>query len=124
MKKLFLTIALVLTSILMNAQTQKMSNEFLRGQWTSNGQATEIWFNISDNNKLTIIEVSSYTGEPLTVIEHKIIGNAFYIKTVFEKLNFESTSTFTIINENTMALDVNSDYPGVVIYKRVINTNQ
>jgi hypothetical protein len=86
MKKLFLTIALVLTSILMNGQTQKMSNEFLRGYWTSNGQATEIWFNISDNNKLTIIEVSSYTGDPLTVLEHKIVGNTFYIKTVFEKL--------------------------------------
>ena len=119
MKKLFLTIALILTSILMNGQTQKMSNEFLKGQWTSNGQATEIWFNVSDNNQLTIIEVSSYTGDPLTILEHKIIGNTFYIKTVFEKLNFESTSTFTIINENTMALDVTSEYPGVVLYKRV-----
>ena len=48
MKKLLLTIALVLTSILMNAQTQKMSNEFLEGQWTSNGKGTEIWFNVSD----------------------------------------------------------------------------
>ena len=103
----------------MNAQTQKMSNEFLRGQWTSNRQATEIWFNVSNNNKLTILEVSSYPGEPLTVLEHKIVGNAFYIKTVFEKLNFESTSKFTIINQNTMALDVTSEYPGVVLYKRV-----
>ena len=46
-------------------------------------------------NELTIIEVSSYTGDPLTILEHKIVGNAFYLKTVFEKLNFESTSTFT-----------------------------
>jgi len=119
MKKLFLTIALVLTSTLINAQTQKMSNEFLKGYWTSNGQATEIWFNVSDNNELTIIEVSSYTGDPLTILEHKMEGNAFYLKTVFEKLNFESTSKFTIINENTMALDITSDYPGVVLYKRV-----
>ena len=102
-----------------NAQPQQLSNEFLRPQWTSYGQATEIWFNVSNNNKLTIIEVSSYTGEPLTVLEHKIVGNAFYIKTVFEKLNFESTSKFTIINQNTMALDVTSEYPGVVLYKRV-----
>jgi len=119
MKKLFLTIALVLTSILMNGQTQKMSNEFLKGQWTSNGKGTEIWFNVSDNNELTIIEVSSYTGDPLTILEHKIVGNEFYIKTLFEKLNFESTSKFSIINENTMALDIISDYPGVLLYKRV-----
>ena len=119
MKKLLLTIALVLTSVLMNAQTQKMSNEFLKGQWTSNGKATEIWFNVSDKNELTIIEVSSYTGDPLTILEQKIVGNEFYLKTVFEELNFESTSKFTIINQNTMALDVISDYPGVVLYKRV-----
>ena len=119
MKKLFLTIALILTSILINGQTLKMNNEFLKGQWTSNGQGTEIWFNVSDNNQLTIIEVSSYTGDPLTILEHKLVGNEFYIKTLFEKLKFESTSKFTIINKNTMALDVISDYPGVLIYKRV-----
>jgi hypothetical protein len=119
MKKLFLTIALVLTSILMNGQTQKMSNEFLKGQWTSNGKGTEIWFNVSDKNELTIIEVSSYTGDPLTILEYKIVGNEFYLKTVFEELNFESTSKFSIINQNTMALDVISDYPGVLLYKRV-----
>jgi len=101
------------------ANAQKMSNQFLKGHWTSNGEATEIWFNVSENNELRIIEVSSYTGDPLTVLEHKIVNNTFYIKTVFEELKFESASTFTIINKDTMALDITSDYPGVVLYRRV-----
>jgi hypothetical protein len=121
MKKLFLLSGLFL--MFSFASAQKMSNQFLKGQWTSNGEGTEIWFNVSDNNELIIKEVSSYSGEPLTILEHKIIGNTFYLKTVFEKLDFESTSTFTIINENTMALDVNSEYPGVLIYTRVNNEN-
>ena len=121
MKKLFLLSGLFFMFSFTNAQ--KMSNKFLEGQWTSNGAGTEIWFNVSDNNELTIIEVSSYTGDPLTVLEHKIVGNTFYLKTVFEQLKFESTSKFTIINKNTMALDVTSDYPGVLIYKRVNNKN-
>jgi hypothetical protein len=121
MRKLFLLLGLFFMFSFANAQ--KMSNQFLKGQWTSKGEGTEIWFNVSANNKLTIMEVSSYTGDPLTILEHKIIDNTFYLKTVFEKLNFESTSTFTIINENTMALDVNSKYPGVLIYTRVNNKN-
>ena len=121
MKKLFLLSGLFL--MFSFASAQKMSNQFLKGQWTSNGEGTEIWFNVSDNNELTIEEVSSYSGKPLTILEHKIVGNTFYLKTVFEELDFESTSTFTIINKNTMALDVNSDYPGVLIYTRVNNEN-
>jgi hypothetical protein len=96
-----------------------MSNDFLEGQWTSNGKGTEIWFNVSDNNELRIIEVSSYTGDPLTVLEHKIVGNTFYLKAVFEELKFESVAIFTIINKDTMAVDVTSDYPAVVLYRRV-----
>ena len=117
MKNVFLLLGLLLTFSFTNAQ--KMSNKFLEGQWTSNGKATEIWFNVSDNNELRIIEVSSYDGDPLTVLEHKIVGNAFYYKTVFEELKFESVATFTIINKDTMALDITSDYPAVVLYRRV-----
>jgi hypothetical protein len=121
MKKLFLLSGLFFMFSFANAQ--KMSNQFLKGQWTSNGKGTEIWFNVLDNGKLRIIEVSSYTGDPLTILEHKIVNNTFYLKTVFEELGFEAASTFTIINENTMALDVSSDYPGVLIYTRVNNKN-
>jgi hypothetical protein len=117
MKKLFLLLGLFFMFSFANAQ--KMSNEFLKGQWTSNGKGTEIWFNVSGNNELRIIEVSSYTGDPLTILEQKIVGNKFYLKTVFEELDFEATSTFTILNQNTMALDVNSDFPGALIYTRV-----
>jgi len=117
MKKLFLLS--VLFFMLSFANAQKMSNKFLEGQWTSNGKATEIWFNVSGNNELRIVEVSSYTGDPLTVLEQEIVDNTFYIKTVFEKLNFEAVSIFTIIDQDTMSLEIKSDHPCTLVYKRI-----
>jgi hypothetical protein len=117
MKKLFLLSGLFFMFSFANAQ--KMSNDFLEGQWTSNGVATEIWFNVSDNNELRIIEVSSYTGDPLTVLEHKIADNTLYIRTVFEKLDFEATTIFTIVDKDTMSSEIKSDYPGTLFYKRI-----
>ena len=75
MKKLFLLSGLFFMFSFANAQ--KMSNQFLKGQWTSNGEGTEIWFNVSDNNKLTIKEVSSYTGDSLTILE-SLISDLFF----------------------------------------------
>jgi hypothetical protein len=117
MKKVFLLSGLLFMFSFANAQ--KMDNQFLKGQWTSNGEATEIWFNVLDNNELKIIEVSSYTGDPLTVLEQKIVDNTFYIKTVFEKLDFEATAIFTIIDKDTMASEIKSNYPATIVYKRV-----
>jgi len=117
MKKLFLLSGLFFMFSFANAQ--KMSNDFLEGQWTSNGEATEIWFNVLSNNELRIIEVSSYTGDPLTILEQKIVDNTLYIKTVFEKLDFEATTIFTIIDKDTMSLEIKSNYPGTIVYKRI-----
>ena len=117
MKKLFLLSGLFFMSSFANAQ--KMSNDFLEGQWTSNGKATEVWFNVSDKNELRIIEVSSYTGDPLTVLEQKIVDNTLYIRTVFEKLDFEATAIFTIVDKDTMSLEVKSNFPGTIVYKRI-----
>jgi hypothetical protein len=116
MRNLFIITALAL-SLFSNAQ--KMSKEFLKGEWTSNEQATEILFSFTDKKEFIIQAVSSTSGIPLDVISYQIVDNNIYIKTVFKKNNFESISKFVIVNEDTMVADIVSNHPGQVIYKRV-----
>jgi hypothetical protein len=116
MRNLFIITALAL-SLFSNAQ--KMSKEFLKGEWTSNEMATEMLFSFTDKNEFKIQSVSSTSGIPLEVISYQIVDNNIYIKTVFKKNNFESISRFIIINEDTMVADIVSNHPGQVIYKRV-----
>jgi hypothetical protein len=116
MRNLFIITALAF-SLFSNAQ--KMSKEFLKGEWTSNGEATEVLFSFTDKNEFFIQEVSSTSGRPLEVINYQIEKDALYVKAYFEPNDFESITKFVILDEDTMAAHIVSDYPGRVIYKRV-----
>jgi len=118
MKKL---LVLLLCLVFFNGNAQRMTLKFLEGDWTSNGEATEINFRSTDENKLVISEVSSTSGIKLKVLRHKIKKNALYIETLFEPMNFESITKFIIIDQYTMVADVVSAYPRQVIYKRITN---
>lgn len=116
MRNLFIITALAL-SLFSNAQ--KMSKEFLKGEWTSNGEATEVLFSFTDKKEFLIQEVSSTTGRPLDVISYQITKNTLYVRAYFEPNDFESITKFVILDENTMAANIISESPGQVIYKRV-----
>jgi hypothetical protein len=118
MKKL---LVLLLCVVFFNGNAQKMTSKFLEGDWTSNGEATEINFKRTDENKLVISEVSSTSGIKLKVLRHRIKKNILYLETLFEPNNFESITKFIIIDQYTMVANVLSDYPGQVIYKRILN---
>jgi len=118
MRNLFIITALAL-SLFSNAQ--KMSKKFLEGEWTSNGEATEILFSFTDKKEFLIQEISSTSGRPLDIISYEITKNTLYVRAYFEPNDFESITKFTILDENTMAAHIVSDYPGYVIYKRTKN---
>ena len=118
MRNLFIITALAL-SLFSNAQ--KMSKEFLKGEWTSNGKATEVLFSFTDKEEFNIQEVSSTSGRPLEVMSYQITKSAIYVKAYFEPNDFESITKFTIVDNNTMVADIVSEHPGQVIYKRVKN---
>jgi hypothetical protein len=118
MRNLFIITALAL-SLFSNAQ--KMSKEFLEGEWTSSGQATEVLFSFTDKKEFIIEEISSTSGRPLDVISYQLTKNTLYVKAYFKPNNFESITKFVILDEDTMAAHIVSDYPGHVIYKRVKN---
>lgn len=116
MRNLFIITALAL-SLFSNAQ--KMSKEFLKGEWTSNGEATEVLFSFTDKKEFVIQEVSSTSGIPLEVVSYQITKDSIYIKTYFEQNNFEAITKFVIVDNNTMVANIVSEYPGQVIYKRL-----
>ncbi len=121
MKKLFLTTVLLLVSLFSNAQ--QMSKEYLKGQWTSNGEATELWINVDSEGRILITDVSSYTGDPLKVTGVELHKNELYIKSVFEQNNFIAITKFIVIDQDTMLADIASAVPGNVTYKRVLKPN-
>jgi len=116
MRNLFIITALAL-SLFSNAQ--KMSKEFLKGEWTSNGEATEVLFSISILKEFNIQEVSSSSGIPLKVVSYQFTKDNLYIKTTFEQNNYQAISKFTIIDNNTMVVDIVSNHSSQVIYKRL-----
>lgn len=116
MRNLFIITALAL-SLFSNAQ--KMSKEFLKGEWTSNGEATEVLFSFTDKKEFIIQEVSSTSRIPLEVISYQITKGSIYIKTYFEQNNFEAITKFVILDDNTMVASIVSEFPGQVIYKRL-----
>jgi hypothetical protein len=118
MRNLFIITALAL-SLFSNAQ--KMSKEFLKGEWTSNGEATEVLFSFTDKKEFNIQEISSTSGRPLDVMSYQITKGCLYVKTYFEPNNFEAITKFIIIDNDTMAADIVSEHSGQVIYKRVKN---
>jgi predicted HTH domain antitoxin len=114
-----LIIATLAFSLFSNAQ--KMSKEFLEGEWTSNGEATEIIFSIVNKKDLSIEEVSSTSGIPLKVISYELTKKNIYIRSLFEPNDWESITKFIILDENTMAAYIASDAPGYVLYERKSN---
>jgi len=121
MKKM---LVLLLCLVFFNASAQKMSIAYLEGQWTSNGEGTEITIEKESKNKLRISQISSYSGEEVKVLRYYVDKKNLYIETLFEPTNFKATTKFIIVDQNTMVADVVSKFPGQVIYKRLINNKK
>jgi hypothetical protein len=120
MRKVLVTL---LGLFFLTGNAQKMTLKYLEGQWTSNGEATEITFEKVDRKKLVISEISSTSGKELKVIQYKIKKNCLYLETIFEPNSYESITKFIIVDDNTMVADIVSDDPGQVIYKRIFDSN-
>ncbi|MEY2702164.1 MAG: hypothetical protein RLY43_797 [Bacteroidota bacterium] len=114
MKKKLILLLLVSPLI----QAQKMTIDYLEGQWTSNGESSEIIFKKNGKKDLEIIEYYD-SGKTLTILGYQIAKNKLYIEAVIN--DWKSISMFTIIDEDTMVADIVSDAPGYIVYKRVVN---
>jgi len=122
MKNLLLTIVFVLGSVQVNAQ--KMSKKFLEGTWIPETYASELTFSGTTKKTFKVeMTTNDEERESLKVISYNFQKNNFYLKSLYEPTNWECLGKFTIIDENTIAVDYISEAPAVVIYKRKQQNN-
>lgn len=118
MKKNLLLLFLLVSQLIL---AQKMTTDYLDGNWTSNGESTEITFKKIGKKTLEITEFNN-SGETLIILGYQISKNKLCVEA--EINNWKSISMYTIIDENTMVADIVSDAPGYIIYKRIINPDR
>ena len=113
MKNLFITIFLLLTTLVSTAQ-----EEFL-GNWTSNGLATDVIITMR-NKKIKVKSVSSTSGKNLKTTNIKFYKNVLYLENYFKKNNWNTSIFFEYTNKNTLTAYLkNNNGVFEVIYKKI-----
>jgi hypothetical protein len=112
-------LVLLLGLFFFSANAQKMSSSYLQGQWISD-EGTQMTVKIDNRNNLTISKTLQ-EGNSLKIIRYYMGKENLYMDTVLEQTNYEASSKYYIIDNNTMVADITSAFPGQTIYKRVLN---
>jgi multisubunit Na+/H+ antiporter MnhE subunit len=117
MKKLVLLLAVFFICLSLSAQ--KITKEFLSGEWES--ETVILNFKVESKNDLYISAYSIVTDNYFKTIGYQFNKNAFYLEMLHEPNNWGSIAKFIIVDKNTMIADYVCDAPGQLIYKRKLN---
>lgn len=117
MKNLLLAIVAVLASVQVNAQ--KLTPKFLEGKWETAFHNVE--FKGETKKGFTMIMTLKETGEKIDVLNYAFDENRLYIETYYEQNDWKAIGKVIIVNENAMVEDVVSDYPDLLIYRRILS---
>ena len=116
MKKLVLLLALFLC---FTASAQKMNKKFLEGTWETEFHTVE--FKTVNKKELKITIILKETNEPIKVLSYQFNKNNLYMETYYESNDWKAIGKLVIIDKDTMAEDIVSGMPGILIYKRKLN---
>jgi len=116
MKKAVLLLALFLG---FTASAQKMNKKFLEGTWETEFHTVE--FKTVNKKELKITIILKETNEAVDVLSYQFNKNNLYIETYYEPNDWKAIGKLVIIDENTLAEDIVSEVPGILIYKRKLN---
>jgi len=117
MKRLVLLLAMFFICLSSNAQ--KITKQFLVGEWES--ETVVLNFKVNNKKELYISAYSTLTENYFKTTGYQFSKGFFYLETVHEPNNWESIAKFIIVDENTMVADYVCDAPGQIIYKRKLN---
>lgn len=117
MKRLVLFLVLFFTCLSLNAQ--KITKEFLVGEWQS--ETVVLNFEVKNKKHLQIQAYSTSTENYFKITSYQFSKGFFYLEMVHEPNNWESIAKFIIVDENTMVADYVCEAPGQMIYKRKLN---
>ena len=116
MKKMLLL--LIFTLIGSQTSAQELTPRFLEGVWET--EFHEVEFNGLNKDTFNICITVIDTREDVDVVDWYFENNNLYMNTYYTANDWWSSSKIIILNENTIVADVQSEYPGVLIYRRKI----
>ena len=116
MKRLVLLLALFIFSF---TNAQKMDKDFLEGTWETEFHIVE--FKKINKKELRITILLKDSKEEVSVVKHRIHGDALYMETYYAKNNWKSINKIIVMDNNTMVADVFSDSRDLLIYNRKLN---
>lgn len=114
MKKLVLLLTMFFICFSLSAQ--ELNEKFLQGIWETEFHLVE--FKTINKKKLKITIILKETNEVLEVVSYKFNNNNLYIETYYKPNDWKAVGELVIIDENTLADNVISEIPGILIYKR------
>ena len=114
MRKVLLLLVFMFTCFISNAQ--KMNRSFLEGKWET--EFHDVEFKTVNKKELKITIILKETGEHIEVLSYKIHDNALYTETYYKANDWKAIGKMIIMDNNTMAENVFSDVPGILVYKR------
>ena len=117
MRNLLLAIVAFLASVQVNAQ--KLTPKFLEGSWETEFHNVE--FKGKTKKDFTMNITLKETGEKINIVNYGFDENKLYIETYYEQNDWKAIGKVIIVNENAMVEDVVSDYPDLLIYRRILS---
>lgn len=125
MKKLFLSIAVLLTGLISFSQVQTNKNinaNDLVGFWKPQETAGNLLFYKGSNGELVVEEFENGSGEAFEITEFKVYKTYIIIKALFKETNWASESKYTFINKTTLKCRItNNDGTFTIIYNKILN---
>jgi hypothetical protein len=117
MKNLLLAIVAFLASAQVNAQ--KLTPKFLEGSWET--EFHDVEFKGQTKKDFTITITLKETGEKVNIVNYGFDKNNLYIETYYEPNDWKAIGKVVLVDENTMVEDVVSEYPDLLIYRRILS---
>lgn len=117
MRNILLVIVTFLISSQVNAQ--KITPKFLEGIWETDFHYVE--FKGTNKKNFSICITLKETGEEINVVKYVFDKNNLFMETYYVPSDFKAIGKLILVDENTMVEDVVSEYPDLLIYRRILN---
>ena len=116
-KHLILMTAMLVVSNLLNAQTSDAKKYV--GFWTTDASNTRLVFFIDKNDKLQLVEWSSYGGEEMDIMGLEVFANKIKTTERFNSTNHVTFNEYILTDIDTLKNIINGDANTTIYFKRL-----
>mgnify|MGYP003659121894 CR=1 FL=1 len=124
MKKLLLGALLLLSMISFsqsppNPPTETPILDRFVGYWEPDQHSSQVVFWYDMDDRFQMIEFSTISGIPIRLLSLNLDSQSIIAKTIFDETEWETTSTYTLIDDNTMQCIVSGHGDVTIIYTKI-----